>query len=876
MTDIPTNYDPKTFEDKWYKFWQDNGFFNSLIDPQKEPYTILLPPPNCSGVLHLGHAINSTFQDILIRYKKLQGFNTLLIPGTDHGGISTQQMVCNSLMTNRGITKEQIGRTNFDLLIWKWKEEKAKIITDQIKKLGIAADWTKEQFTLSPKLSNWVNFVFKQLYDQDMIYRGAYIINYCTSCGTALANDEVDHIDQKGKLYYIKYFLEDSSDYITVATTRPETILGDVAIAHNPDDNRYTHLINKKVLVPFTGRLIPIIADTYVKPDFGTGLVKITPSHDKDDYEVGKRHNLIPIDIINKKGKMFNTKTEYDNLSTRECRELIIKNLESINQLEKVIDYDNKIGTCYRCKNNIETIISDQWFIKTEKLRDQALEFINDNKIRIVPEEHKAHLNKWLTADYDWCISRSIWWGHQIPIWYCQDCKHVNCGLTQINNCQKCKSNNLIRDPDVLDTWFSSALWAFSVFDSEQEFKYYFPSNVLVTGSDILFFWVARMMMMTSEVHKTIPFKDVFLHGIVRDKDGIKMSKTLGNGIDPMTIIEEHSADILRFGMMYNTHLGLDTNIGQESFEIGKTFCTKLWNSVRYILMNMNDCKFHSQHSLVNITPIDTWILNKLNLLINTYEKSLSNYDFGNAARILYSFVWDDFCNCYLECAKATIDNQNTKFILLKVIDTIVVMLHPYIPFLTEEIFQSIKMYITNYKYMKSIMMRKWPKLFEIKFDEEYNKLFEIHRDIVKNIRNVKASFEIYKHDPIPLILVSDDEKLKNYIQNTFIYIQKMCGISEITYELLPDKKYVIEKHNIYTLYFPINEKFKIDTIIKNLQGRITSNNLKISKLKETMDEKGASMGKKKILKFEQGIVLANKEISEIEEKIEYYKALVY
>ena len=700
----PIHYDPKTFENKWYQFWMEHGYFNSSIN-EKTPYTILQPPPNATSHLHLGHAINNTFQDILIRYKKFQGYNTLWIPGIDHGGIATQQMVSNSLMKNSGLTKEILGRDNFHILISKWTDEKTEIIRNQIKKLGCACNWQKEQFTLSDKLSAWVNYVFKQLYDKDMIYQGRYIINYCTKCDTALSNDEVDHIEKDGYLYYIKYKLEDSLlvnikdqiEYIVVATTRPETLLGDISIACNPNDDRYKDLIGKKVLVPFVNRLIPIIADEYVKPEFGTGLVKITPSHDKDDFEIGKRHNFQGIDVINKKGIIFNTDTEFDNLNTADARNKIVKQLKEMKQLEKIEAYNNKIGICYRCKTNIETIISEQWFVRTEKLRKETLEYINKNQIKLIPEINKDHINKWLTNDVDWCISRSIWWGHQIPIWYCQDCQHVNCSFDiKIKNCERCKSSNIKRETDVLDTWFSSALWAFSVFDS-QEFKYYFPSNVLVTGSDILFFWVARMIMMTSEIHQSIPFKEVFLHGIVRDKDGVKMSKTLGNGIDPLEIIDKYSADILRFTLMYNTNIGTDTNISIESFEIGKKICTKLWNSVRYILLNLNDStKFHSHSNLKNITQIDIWILNKLNKLIQQYEKWIDKYDFGEVAKSLYTFVFNDFCNCYLECAKTIIDDPNTKYILLLIIYRLMILLHPFIPFLTEEIFQLIKLYFTR------------------------------------------------------------------------------------------------------------------------------------------------------------------------------------
>ncbi|AYV77120.1 MAG: valine--tRNA ligase [Barrevirus sp.] len=878
MSNIPVNYDPKEIEDKWYKFWLDNELFTSTIDSKKTAYTILLPPPNVSGSLHLGHAINNTFIDILIRFKKLQGFNTLLIPGLDHGGLGTEQMVSKSLMAEKGLTKEELGLNNFLTLVWQWKEEKSKIINSQIKKLGLSCDWSKEQFTLSPKLSKIVNTVFKELYDKDMIYRGKYIINYCVKCGTALANDEVEHIDNHSKLYYIKYIIEGSTDHILVSTTRPETLLGDVAIAFNPEDSKYKSLLGKNVIVPFVGRIIPIIEDSFVKIDFGTGLVKITSAHDKDDYEVAKRHKLSCIDIIDKKGKICGTGTMFDNLPIMEARKKIIEELTLVNLFEVAIGYQNKIGSCYRCKEPIETLLSDQYFVKTEKLRHDALTLINDGSIKFVPEEHREHICRWLSNDVDWCISRSISWGHQIPIWYCSNCPYLNCSITEMKICQQCNSENLVKETDVLDTWFSSALWAFSVFDTKEDYDYYFPSDTLVTGSDILFFWVGRMIMMTSEIHKVRPFKEVFLHGLVRDSDGVKMSKTLGNGINPIDIIDQFSADILRFSLMYSTNLGHDTNVGKESFEIGKTFCAKLWNSFRYIMGNIdNEVRFDKEINKDTTSLIDNFILNKLNVMIKLVETSLQNYDFGNTIRKLYSFIWDDFCNCYLECAKATIDSMITKKVLINVFDTIILLLHPFIPFLTEEIFQNYKGFFSDLKDINSIMLRSWPSPF-ITLDEpvdDADKLFSIHREITKIIRQVKGNYEIAKTEKIHVILITDNEKIKNYIQNTDIYIKRLCWLSEITYELYKDKqKYIIEenKKDDYTLYFPIDERYKVDAQVKSLEDRIKIGGLKIEKLEETI---GQLKSKKKVLKFEHNIKEVREEINELEKKIEYLKSSV-
>jgi valyl-tRNA synthetase len=862
------NYDAKSFEDKWYSFWMKNGYFNSTVDTKKIPYTILQPPANVTSSLHLGHAINNTFQDILIRYKKLQGFNTLFLPGLDHGGLATEQMARKSLI-NKGIRKEELSGEDFLSEIWKYKNEKSSIITNQIKKLGCACDWKKEQFTLSTKLSNWVNYTFKQLYDQNMIYKSLYIINYCTECDTALSNDEVDYIDNKGKLYYIRYYLENSEDYIIVATTRPETLLGDTAIAYNPSDKRYEHLLGKNAIVPICNRIIPIIQDSYVKTDFGTGLVKITPSHDKDDYEIGKRHSLKCINIIDKKGNMFNTNTEFDTLSISQCRIKILEKLTLLNQIEKITDCDNKIGFCYRCKNNIETIISEQWFIKMITLREQALEYINDNRILFFPEDNKTIINQWLSNDTDWCISRQIVWGHQIPIWYCEDCKNINCSDFNITNCQKCNSPNITRDSDVLDTWFSSALWAFSVFDSQEELNYYFPSDVLITGSDILFFWVARMIMLSAESKKNIAFKEVFLHGIVRDSHGIKMSKSLGNGIDPMTIINEYSADILRFGMMYATHMGHDTNISHESFHIGKTFCTKLWNCTRYIISNLDEFKCSFTFKFHNLSNIDRWILDKMNIAIKFTEAALSKYDFGEAIRKLYSFIWDDFCNCYLEYAKITIDNKTTKEVLLKVLTNILLLLHPFIPFLTEELFQMLKIYFIDFR-IESIMLMKWPETTNIIFDTEENRLFNIYKEMISIIRNVRGKFEIAKSEKINIVLISTNKKLVDYIKSIDNYTQKICRINEIAL-VIPESKYIIENHKEFQIYFPITNIYKTNKLIKNLENRIQDYQIKINAITENIKKCEST---KRMAKFNLMIEEIDKNILNIKSQIEYYNSL--
>jgi valyl-tRNA synthetase len=876
--DIPKNYNSKQIENKWYNFWLENHYFESKADSDKQAYCILMPPPNVTNNLHLGHAINNTFQDILIRFKKLQGFNALWIPGTDHGGIATQQMLCKKLARD-GLTKEIIRRKNFYSIMMQWKEEKRKIITDQLKKIGCACDWSREQFTMSNKLSNWVNIAFKQLFDKGLIYKDSYITNQCISCQTALSNDEVEYAEKNSKLYNIRYYLEGSKKYIIVATTRPETLLGDTAVACNPSDERYKDLIGQSVIIPFVNRKVRIIADNYVKPEFGTGMVKITPSHDKNDYEMGKRHNLEFCNVIGKDGKISNTNTEFDGTDRFQCREDIISKLKQLDMLDGVENYQNNIGECYRCKNPIETLISEQWFIKMKEINDRTLNIINNDDVKFIPNNHKSIINHWLSNDINWCISRQIWWGHQIPIWYCKECEHVNCSTTVITNCQKCESTNIQRDQDVLDTWFSSALWAFSVFENEDELNYYFPSSVLVTGSDILFFWVARMIMMTLEIKQSIPFEDVFLHGIVRDEVGIKMSKTLGNGIDPMVVIDQYSADILRFTMMFLTPKGQDTNIGLGDFKIGQTFCTKLWNSVRYLLQNIGDSKFDSNNLnfLEDISNIDKWILEKLNNTTEDVTNYLNNYDFGEAVKKLYSFTWDDFCSCYLEYAKASIDLNTTKQTTLFVISSLLRLLHPFIPFLTEELFHMIKPFFNDYSKMKSILDTEWPDKIKIEFDVEENKLFQVHKIIIKQIRSTKTDFRLSKNDLIDIFIESDDTTLINYIKNTDDSIKRMAGVKNIFYDLSNSdhdaSKCIIVELNGIKIYFPVTEKYQLSFKINGIKKRIDAHDKKIKKYLNFIKNTD-NMAERKLSKFNQNIKELQDSMSVLEKELVHFKSL--
>jgi len=689
-------FDSKSQESDIYQQWIDNGLLKSSPNNQNS-YLCFNPPPNITGVLHIGHALNSTIQDILIRYHKLQGYNTLYIPGTDHAGISLQHVVERELSKNK-ITRHQLGRDEFLKKCHEWKDTKQNSILSQFKRLGCSFDWAKEQFTLNEHFSRLVVQTFVKLYHDGLIYRGKYIINWCSRCATALSDDEVEHKSQNGKMYYLRYkFTHDTNKSLIIATTRPETIFGDVAIAFHPSDERYKEYQNQEIYVPIINRKIKLISDPVVHKDFGTGLVKITPAHDRNDYQVGKTHHLQFLQIIDERCRIKNTGTKYDGLDRFKCREEIVKELFELQLIEKIENYCNNIGQCYRCQTIIEPYLSDQWFIRMEPLIKLAQDAINTKQIVLLPEYQTKIFNVWTSQNMDWCISRQLWWGHRIPIWNCQLCKQVICQESIPNQCDHCQSTNLQQDPDVLDTWFSSSLWSHGIFTDISDFNYYYPADILVTGKDILYFWVSRMMMMSIYLTGKIPFKKVLLHGVIRDKHGEKMSKTKGNVIDPIEIIDKYGADALRYTLMYNLSLGEDLTISLNDFKIGQTFCTKLWNSVRYILMNLNDQEMQTIDSnITTYNDFDNWILDKLNKVKINYNKHLNEFVFSNALKELTDFFWNDFCNMYLEITKTMIDDINTKKILLHIICQVLKLYHPYTPFVTEALWSHIPLTFRN------------------------------------------------------------------------------------------------------------------------------------------------------------------------------------
>lgn len=741
-------YNPKNFENKIYKKWIEDDLFSPNIGEGKETYTIVMPPPNITGQLHMGHALDNTLQDILIRFKRMKGFSTLWIPGTDHASIATEAKIVED-MKKDGITKDSIGREAFLERAWRWKEKFGNKIASQLKKLGASCDWTREKFTLDEGCNKAVNKVFIDLFNKGLIYRGEKIINWCTTCKTSISDAEVEHTENNGQFWHIKYIFSDNSGFLEVATTRPETLLGDTAIAVHPDDKRYSHLIGKTVLIPIINKQIPIIADTYVEMDFGTGCVKITPAHDINDFEVGLRHNLPIINIMNDDGSINENGSPYTGLDRYECRKELLKHLEEKNLILKTKDHKNNIGSCYRCNTIIEPKVSKQWFLKMESLAKPAIKAIENKDIKFVPERFSKTYLHWMENIRDWCISRQLWWGHRIPAYHCLDCKEISVSQNNPTVCESCKSTNIQQEKDTLDTWFSSGLWPFSTLgwpEISKDFKTFFPTNTLVTGYDIIFFWVARMIFLSIDQTETIPFNTVFIHGMVRDNQGRKMSKSLGNGIDPLDVIDGYGADALRFTLTNGTSSGNDMRFVEEKVKASRNFANKLWNATRFIIMNIDTIENKNDLSddIPNFAPEDFWILSKYNTLVKQVTENLENFELGVASSNLYDFIWDIFCDWYIEISKSriqSIDNPRSKKtaqnILVFLLSGILKLLHPFMPFITEEIWSSI--FIDE----KSIMIQNFPNTDNSLAFEKEEKDFEHIIDAIRGIRNIRGEMDI-------------------------------------------------------------------------------------------------------------------------------------
>ncbi|PIR25515.1 MAG: valine--tRNA ligase [Deltaproteobacteria bacterium CG11_big_fil_rev_8_21_14_0_20_42_23] len=858
MKELEKNYDPKAIEAKWYQFWEHGGYFKAADNPEKPTYCIVIPPPNVTGALHMGHALNNTLQDVLSRWKRMSGFEVLWQPGTDHAGIATQNVVEREILKTEGKKRQDIGRKALIDRIWKWKEEYGDRILLQLKALGSSCDWDRTRFTLDEGLSEAVRECFVRLYEDDLIYRGKYIVNWCPRCRTALADDEVEHEETAGHIWHLRYPLaDDPKKFLVVATTRPETLLGDTAVAVNPKDVRYKHLVGKMLLLPETKRQIPIIADDYVESEFGSGAVKITPAHDPNDFQVGERHNLPRINVMNDDASMNEEAGEnYKGLSREDCRKAIVEAFSQQGLLEKIEDHPHSVGHCYRCNTIIEPWLSDQWFVKMKPLTRAAIQASEEGRVSFHPARWESFYLQWLDNVRDWCISRQIWWGHRIPVWYCTDsdsqtdeqsddskkCPPIVSRDTP-HVCPQCGSKNLVQDEDVLDTWFSSALWPFSTLgwpEQTETLKNYYPTSVLSTDRGIIYFWVARMVMMGLKFMGDVPFSDVYIHGTILDEQGRKMSKSLGNGIDPLEMIDQYGADAMRFSLIMLSTEGQDLKLSTSKFEMGRNFCNKLWNASRFTLMNVEDYD-GKPVSEKNLSLSDKWILNKLQSTVNKVVEALEDFKFNQAATLLYHFTWNDFCDWYVESAKISFNGDDkekrraSQYTLKMVLESTLKLLHPFLPFLTEEIWSVVS------GKEKAIIISTYPTKADLPFEAETH-LFEIAvKEPVETFRNIRGETNIPHHKRLPKATSIFSEK-KWAHEEAKQYVQFFAKIDE--YSSLDASHSMSSKENMATAIGEHGEYFiplegLIDT--KAEQERLEKEIAKLKKEEDGITQKLAN-----------------------------------
>jgi valyl-tRNA synthetase len=816
---LENTYNPQEFEEKLYEKWEEKGYFKPSMNKESKAYSIMMPPPNVTGKLHMGHALDGTIQDILIRYKRMNGFNTLWLPGTDHAAIATEAKVV-AKMKEEGLTKDDLGRDGFLERAWDWTHEYGGTIQKQQRKIGCSCDWERKRFTLDEGLSKAVQEQFIKLYEKGLIYKGKRMINWCPNCHTSISDAEVEYEEEPSHLWHIRYQITGTDKYLTVATTRPETMLGDTAVAVHPDDERYKDIVGKTCILPIMNKEIPIIADRFVDKEFGTGCVKITPAHDPNDYQAGLSHGLEIIEVFDESSIMNDLVPEYKGLKSIEARKLIVEKLKEIGALVEIEDYNHNVGKCYRCHATIEPRISDQWFVSMKELAKPAIEAVKNDDITFVPKRYEKNYFHWMENIQDWCISRQLWWGHRIPAYYCQDCGEINVAKEKPHTCKKCDSENLKQDEDTLDTWFSSALWPFSTLgwpEETEDYKTFFPTNVLVTGYDIITFWVSRMITSSLELTGKNPFKDVLIHGIVRDSQGRKMSKSLGNGIDPIEIIEKYGADSLRFSLIQGTTPGNDIRYMPEKLDQASNFANKLWNASKFVLMNLEDYDGNVYED--NLCYEDKWILSKLNTLVQEVSNNIEKYDLGVASQKIYDFIWNEFCDWYIEIVKLRLYDKENKtrksaqYVLNKVLCDALKLLHPIMPFITEEIYTKL------YNEDESIMISNWPKYEEkYNFKEEEQKIEKI-KEIIIGIRNIRNNMNVHPSKKSKLVFVT--EEYKNVIENSKAFLEKLGFANEI---IVQNNKDGIDSNAISILldgietYIPFEELVDLEAEKQRLQ----------------------------------------------------------
>lgn len=884
-TNLNKTYDPKEFESRLYDEWMEKGYFASKPNKDKKPFTIMMPPPNITGQLHMGHALDHTLQDVLIRWKRMQGCETLWLPGTDHASIATEVKVVERIKKEEGKTKYELGRDEFMKRAWAWKDEFGGKIENQLKKLGDSCDWDRQRFTMDQGCNDAVKEFFIKLYEEGHIYRGHRIINWCPNCKTTLSDAEVEHEDQPGNFYHVKYFLKDSDQFLEVATTRPETMLGDSGIAVNPNDERYADIVGKTAILPLVGRELPIVADEYVDMEFGTGVVKMTPAHDPNDFEVGLRHNLEEINVMNEDGTMNDKCGKYTGMDRYECRKAIIDDLKEEGFLIKIKEHDHAVGTCYRCHTTIEPRLSEQWFVKMDKLAEPAIKILNDKELQFVPDKFDKTYLQWLENIRDWCISRQLWWGHQIPAYYCQECGEVVVAREMPEKCPKCGCTHFKQDEDVLDTWFSSALWPFSTLgwpNNTEELNYYYPTNVLVTGYDIIFFWVVRMAFAAMFCMNEKPFSHVLIHGLVRDSQGRKMSKSLGNGIDPLEIIDQFGADALRFTLITGNSPGNDMRFYMERVEFARNFANKLWNASRFVFMNWDEEMMNGvtrSDVEANLTLADKWIISRANNIVKDVTHNMDKFELGMALQKAYDFTWSEYCDWYIEMVKPRLygDDVEAKkaalYTLTYVLETILKLLHPFIPFITEEIFDHLP--TAN----GMIIVSEWPEFKEEDNMAKEEAMMDVMMDGIRNVRNVRSEMNVPPSKKAKVIMVPSEDKLEA-VEAGKDYFKTLASASEVEVRAdeagIPEDAVSVVIDGV-KIFIPLDElvdfekelerlnkeKAKLEGEIKRVNGKLSNQGFLAKAPQKLVDEEKA-----KKEKFEEMMKSVEERLASIQAKL--------